>query len=51
MEKENDEIFSDITLLNMKQVMTHLNISQWVYYKLEAGRCPGFRWASGCWYG
>jgi len=32
MKKEND--VSEITLLNMKQVMSYLNVSQWIYYKL-----------------
>ena len=40
MNKENDNL-DDITLLNMKQVIEHLNISQWVYYKLvRTGQLP-----------
>jgi len=41
MDKEYSETISDITLLNMKQVMQHLNISQWVYYRLiRSGELP-----------
>ena len=40
MKKENDNR-DDITLLNMKQVMECLNVSQWVYYKLiRTGQLP-----------
>jgi len=35
-EEKND--MSDITLLNMKQVMAYLNVSQWIYYKLINSR-------------
>ena len=39
--KEENENLSDITLLNMKQVLEQLNISQWVYYKLiRSGELP-----------
>ena len=41
MEKENDEKFSDITLLNMGQVLKYLNVSQWEYYKMvRSGELP-----------
>jgi len=41
MEKEQNEDMGDITLLNMKQVLEQLNISQWVYYKLiRSGELP-----------
>ncbi|MCL2164841.1 MAG: helix-turn-helix domain-containing protein [Oscillospiraceae bacterium] len=36
MEKEHNT--DEITLLNMKQVMAYLNVSQWVYYKLVNSR-------------
>jgi len=40
MDRELDAM-SDITLLNMKQVMKYLNVSQWVYYKLvRTGELP-----------
>jgi len=40
MNKDNENM-SDITLLNMKQVMKYLNVSQWVYYKLiRTGELP-----------
>ena len=37
MNREN-ETMSDITLLNMKQVMKYLNVSQSIYYKLINSR-------------
>ncbi|MDR0531406.1 MAG: helix-turn-helix domain-containing protein [Oscillospiraceae bacterium] len=41
MENEHNELYSDITLLNMKQVMRYLNISQWLYYRLvNSGELP-----------
>ena len=36
MKEEND--LEEVTLLNMKQVMKFLNVSQWVYYKLVNSR-------------
>jgi len=40
MNNKNNSM-DDITLLNMKQVMKCLNVSQWVYYKLiRTGELP-----------
>ena len=40
MNKDNENR-NDITLLNMKQVMKYLNVSQWIYYKLiRTGELP-----------
>ncbi len=36
--EQNENIASEITLLNMKQVMSYLNVSQWIYYKLVNSR-------------